>query len=222
MFFGAHQARFNKHASAVRLSDVAALSCVDWQVRGRVVDVDTPSIYARILAAGQLDILLDVDWRFWHLQFIPFLFRSTAKISYSPNMRSGNRISSSNRIADMQEHGVKIGTEFGEQENPFGRRLVLCHFLCDGEGLPEGDGAERLEAIKARLFPGQRVEVGDVLDFQATSIDVIGEDGLKTASYDKRHFGAKIGNCTQCPWLVTAEAWRDSEPVDPRQLYSRG
>ena len=136
----------------------------------------------------QLDLAVDVDYRPWNLQFIPYL-RPNPTIYY----------------AKGREAPAWAGVEPGDQlsysswepgGNQFKRCLILIHTLWPVRASPIAVGELQ----------------GKVLEMPFFTVDAHAVDGEQiTYAWDHDNLGTKEKKgsyeVTQCPWLLPQDAW---------------
>jgi len=156
---------------------------------GRVLAASRPPAWYPVPPnVKQADVIVDVDWRFWDLQFIPLL-RPDARINYH---RAGSGPAWIQELLPDQ-HAIRA------EVDPPGRRFVQMHTLWPAHAaFPI---AEQLDDM-----------IGQVIDMNFWTIDIF-ENGMQVSNdWDHRRVGQLIkterGGFYQCPWLLPADAWQ--------------
>ena len=191
--FGADDCGAHRHV--IKLPGIELRTRRGCWVTGRVIEAGRPPPgLFQWPYLEQIDVYLDCDWRFWHLQWIPYLRPTGRGIVYTTR-RHGPRWLGAGDPDDQFSYST-----WGPNDNQFGRRLVLMHTLWPAGVFPLAEQAEEL--------------VGKVIDMPFFTVDVHAADGTQiTGRYDHAKVGKVVPAAdgelvTQCPWLLSEAAWQ--------------
>lgn len=149
----------------------------------------------------QLDAVLDVDWRPYHCQFLPFM-RPQLPIQYI--YRRQSQFPEVRSAGDPED--AIIFSDLTTGANHFNRRMCLLHIL-----YPRGQFDLSTDTDK--------VAVEDELFWTVDVFTEVGERVTAAFSHDKpgRFVGPPGGKWTECPWLLQAKAWQPVIDYQRRQ-----
>ena len=169
---------------------------------GRVLTASRPPPgFFPIPNLDQLDAVVDVDWRCWHGQFLPFM-RPELPIQYIYRRQSP--------FPDVRSAGdpedAILFTDLTTGANHFKRRVCLLHIF-----YPQGQ-------FDLSTEPGE-VSVNGELFWTVDLFASSGERINTPFSHDKpgRVVGAPGNKSFECPWLLQAKAWQPVVDWQKRQ-----
>ncbi len=186
--FGIDQGQPARHS--IRLETVELRTRREVFVTGRVLAASRPwKGYFQWRELEQVDLVVDVDWRLWHFQFIPYL-RPTPSIYYV-NGREAPAWAGAGADDQLSY------SSWQPDANQFNRRIILMHTLwpvgkCPYNSLGELEG-------KVLEMPFFTVDAHEVSGEQITA--AWNHDRLGSKSVKRGH------EVTQCPWLLPQDAW---------------
>jgi len=147
----------------------------------------------------QVDLLVDIDWRFFQCQFLPFMRPAVSSIFYAHGRDAPS-------WAGVEQDDQLSYSSWAPESNPFNRRLILMHTLW-----PLGKCTFSVDELEGKVLE---------MPFFTADVHAVGGEQI-TGAWDHSALGSKSVTqgyeVTQCPWLLAQDAWASFVDYQRRQ-----